>query len=654
MGLIRFLLALLPLAFASIAVPAHAQSVPPAEAFGRLPSIASVSLSPNGEYIAVVREVNGKLTGLVRKAGAPDKPVVFDIGDWVFRGLTWANNERILIVVSKKRDLSFLDAPIDIARTISVKRDGTSPIVLMADQGRAFRSFANFTSIVDVLPNDPDHILLTAADSKSTGVFVNLYKVNVSTGEATVAERGSADTVAFGTDRTGAVRFRIERNEDRRKNTIFIRKTGETRWSKFIEQRDKDRTTLAPLEFSDDPNVMYVLYRAKETDRLEVWTYDLTAMKPIARVAAHPRVDMDGVVSERFSGLVVGVSYNEAWETVQYIEDGWSGLQQRLKTTFPNAERTHVTSVDQDYKNIIVQTEGQTDPGTFYHVNLERGLAVELGKTYPDVPASAMGKRTYISYKARDGLSIPAFLTLPPGGSGKNLPTIMLPHGGPEARDFGGFDFFAHFLASRGYAVIQPQFRGSDGYGGAFTDAGYKEWGFKMQDDLTDGLKYLVGQGITDPARVCIVGASYGGYAALAGATVTPELYKCVIAIAPVSDLIEMQAWEVRRTGSNSPVVEYWKRVIGDPAADRDRLVAGSAARNVDKVRAPILLIHGKRDNVVPIEQSEIMADALKAAGKPFEFVEIETADHHFITADVRIRLLKEMDRFLAAQMPVR
>jgi dipeptidyl aminopeptidase/acylaminoacyl peptidase len=257
----------------------------------------------------------------------------------------------------------------------------------------------------------------------------------------------------------------------------------------------------------------------------------------------------------------------------------------------------------------------------------------------------------FFSYAARDGLSIPAYLTLPYGSSGRNLPLVVMPHGGPEARDGGDFDGWAQFLASRGYAVLQPQFRGSAGFGKAFRDAGRRKWGLEMQHDVTDGVKHLIATGVADASRVCIVGWSYGGYSTLAGLAFSPELYKCGVAGAAVSDLPEMLDWVTKRQGRDLREDDYWTLVIGHRMADHDRLVATSPARHASKIRVPVLLVHGRDDTTVPIAQSEIMANALKLANKPYEFVAIDGDDHYLSKSKTGIDFLGQLERFLGQHL---
>ncbi|MEQ9315886.1 MAG: S9 family peptidase, partial [Henriciella sp.] len=275
-------------------------------------------------------------------------------------------------------------------------------------------------------------------------------------------------------------------------------------------------------------------------------------------------------------------------------------------------------------------------------------------RSRPNIPQDKIGYVEIIEYEARDGMVIPALLTWPAGvqpGEGKDLPLVVLPHGGPEAHDELSFDWMAQIPASRGMLVIQPQFRGSDGFGREFRDAGRGRWGKEMQDDVTDAAKFLIDQGYADPERVCIFGWSYGGYAALAGATFTPEMYKCVIAGAGVSDLPAMLFWEGRETGFDSPVVAYWNNVIGDRREDREKLKDISPVNFADRVQAPLLLIHGDDDDVVPIEQSEVMLKALQRAGKDVEMIELKDEDHWMSTGEGRMKTAAAVEAFLVEHL---
>jgi dipeptidyl aminopeptidase/acylaminoacyl peptidase len=275
-----------------------------------------------------------------------------------------------------------------------------------------------------------------------------------------------------------------------------------------------------------------------------------------------------------------------------------------------------------------------------------------VSQARPKITENDVGEVMTINYKARDGLVIPALVTWPVNVAEENrkkLPMIVMPHGGPEAADTVGFDWLAQYLANEGYVVLQPNFRGSAEFGGSFTAAGYGEWGRKMQDDITDGANALIKMGWGDPNRTCIVGWSYGGYAALAGGALTPDLYKCVVAVAGVSHLRDMLFEEKRQHGEDGWVYSYWLNFIGNPETDKEAIDAVSPALLADKFKAPVLLVHGDTDRIVPIHQSDVMNAALKKAGKDVKYLRISGDDHSLVDNASRRQFLTELTAFLKA-----
>jgi dipeptidyl aminopeptidase/acylaminoacyl peptidase len=255
------------------------------------------------------------------------------------------------------------------------------------------------------------------------------------------------------------------------------------------------------------------------------------------------------------------------------------------------------------------------------------------------------------TYKARDGADLSGYLTVPPGAPATPPPLIVMPHGGPESRDDLSFDHWGQYFATRGYAVFQPNFRGSGGFGRAFAEAGYRQWGARMQDDVTDGVNALIASGKVDANRVCIVGASYGGYAALYGGAAQPDLYKCVVSVAGVSDLSQMMKWQKRVAGSESSRYEYWTKSIGDVQADAARLVEKSPITYAASYKPPVLLFHGELDDIVPVEQSKMMEKALKKAGANVKMILYENEDHSGWTETHSREVLSEIEAFLAAHL---
>lgn len=364
-------------------------------------------------------------------------------------------------------------------------------------------------------------------------------------------------------------------------------------------------------------------------------------------VFERPGHDLTDVVADPWSRRIVGAAWIEEEEKQHFFDPALQTIYERVSTAFSDGE-AHLVSWSRDRHRVLIYGEHGMDGGGYYVFSTADNSLMQLALIYPEIARANIGMRQSITYPARDGTRIPAYLTLPAGANGRNLPLVLLVHGGPNARDTLDFDWWSAFLASRGYAVLQPNYRGSSGYGGEWLHAGDRQWGGLMQTDVEDGVVALVHSGIADPNRVCIVGWSYGGYAALAGATLTPDRYKCAAAGGGVSDLEALLAYGQRLSGTHSLWSDYWRASIGDRQEDRDRIRSVSPINLADHVHIPILLIHGTNDTVVPIEQSLHMRDRLLAAGKNVQYVELHNDDHWLSDADTRIQMLRELEGFLA------
>jgi dipeptidyl aminopeptidase/acylaminoacyl peptidase len=353
-------------------------------------------------------------------------------------------------------------------------------------------------------------------------------------------------------------------------------------------------------------------------------------------------------VLDPYRNAVIGVRTGGLNPKVHWLDPEVAAQNRSLASAF-SGKTVKVLDHSADGQRVLVAVDTKSRPPTVHLVDFERSHADVVGEAYPGLTRATFGEVRSIRYLARDGASIPAYLTLPPGANGKDLPLVVMPHGGPESRDDDGFDYVAQFLATRGYAVLQPQFRGSTGFGDSFRRAGYRQWGGLMQDDVSDGVRHLIADGTASANHVCIVGFSYGGYAALAGAAFTPELYACAASIAGVSDLPAMLLTTRRSYGKESDSIAYWNDHIGlgsDPS-----VIAKSPARSAATVKAPVLLMHGVEDSVVPIDQSERMAKALQSAGKPVTFIRLPGEDHWLSRTETRLQVLKELDAFLAVHL---
>jgi dipeptidyl aminopeptidase/acylaminoacyl peptidase len=369
-----------------------------------------------------------------------------------------------------------------------------------------------------------------------------------------------------------------------------------------------------------------------------VWSEPLKIREgeaPIFDPARHNLIGYDALIGEEQRYTFFDPHDAEVWRVVQ--------------KAYPN-QRVRLASWSDDRKKIVVAADSPEFGPGYALINLDSHHADWIGNDYAKLTAADISPVRTVRFKAQDGTPLGGYLTVPKGKDAKNLPLVVFPHGGPAARDEPGFDWWAQAMASRGYAVLQVNFRGSNGFGWDFLHAGFGEWGRKMQTDLSDGVRYLTGEGIVDPKRVCIVGASYGGYAAMAGPTLDPGVYRCAVAYAGISDMRKFTPWVRDQNGDGSE--RYVIRFLGAESARDPSLAAISPAAHVDRVTVPMLLIHGKDDTVVPIGQSRIMADALRSAGKPVELIELNSTDHWLSRGDTRLAMLQATVAFLEKNNP--
>jgi dipeptidyl aminopeptidase/acylaminoacyl peptidase len=658
------------IAVVGMASTSISQAAAPAEAFGTLPVVQTVRMSPTGKYFAVVMNLNGQPS--VRTFDSDTMQQIGGIAaakQQVISGVRWHSDDRLILTVVEVvsfdpnvvRDTSETGGA-NVCRFMSVSRDGKN-VVQIKPPG-ALKDAELSCSWVG-WGSDPNSVLIQSTVLGGSGLSsrsqfkadVKPVSVNILTGEGRVLDEvGTRGTFSWRADRTGAVRLRWDAVTG--SEILHARLQGSTDWREVYRQPLRDfeaessgdkRGIVQVLGFADDLNKLYVLYWPG--DRSALGLMDLRTSQ-ISMLHSDAKFDVGGVVS--LGEGAVGAFVDRDVPTQVFFEGRAKAVHATIQASYPG-NVVRIVHASDDFKRVAFLVDGPIAPGgAFQILDTVKNEASMVSRLYPTLDLASTGEQKYITYAARDGMNIDAYLTLPRGTSGKGLPAIILPHGGPQARDSGGFDWLSQFFASRGYAVLQPQFRGSDGFGTQFALAGRRQWGRKMQDDVSDGVKHLIANGTIDANKVCIMGWSYGGYAALAGATLTPELYRCAIAGAGVSDLVEMLLWSREYAGGKEGSIRYWRLHIGDPNADKANIDAVSPVKQIAKVRAPILLIHGELDNVVPIKQSEIMANALKSAGKPYEFARLANENHNITFQSTRIKTLQAMDAFLAKHNPAR
>jgi dipeptidyl aminopeptidase/acylaminoacyl peptidase len=630
---------------------------PPAAAFSETLSFSFVALSPDGRTLAVDRVTGDGHKVVLFAVGSSEPLRVLGVGQGdTLRGLGWADARTVLVHVSGTVRLT--GAPSarstwEFWRTMAASLDGGPSHMLLMDD--AVRRRVTGARVLAAGSRLPGRVIMeswdySAAQQRSSigtllsderrdsGWVSTLFDVDTATGKGRVLERGTPYTIQWLVDPDGTPRARAEWFAEKQEFTVMAR--DGRGWRPVHQQTGFDWMGLAGT--TADGKALVVVGE-NGTDRSRAWSLPLDGGPPSV-LFEDAAADVVGVLVDELTGKAVGFATGGLEPRQHWIDPRRAQQQRVLEKAFPGRDVV-VAQRSDDGERVLVAVGSRVHPPVHYLVDFATGRADTLGEAYPGLAGAVLGESRSLNYPARDGASIPAYLTLPPGRPARDLPLVVLPHGGPEARDPAGFDGWAQFLATRGYAVLQPQFRGSTGFGRAHRLAGYGEWGGRMQDDLSDGVRHLVATGVADPARVCIVGASYGGYAALAGAAFTPELYACAVSVNGISDLPTMLGDLRRRGGDQSDEIGYWKEHIG-PATD-PRAAQRSPARAAAAVRAPVLLLHGANDTVVPPSQSQLMAKALAEAGMPHRYLSLPGEDHWLSQVATRKRVLEEIETFL-------
>ncbi len=624
---------------------------PPIDAFARSPAVDGVSISADGRYLASLSEVNGRhaVTVLDRIKGGPTRMVftVKDTDAFDVSWCGWANATRLLcgFIAAVTEDvpdaenfnhLSRGKFTYATTRLVGVNADGTDMKVLVQNSYARAAQFQD--RILDWTPEEPDTVLIELDDDGDS--YPAVFELNVYNGK--LKERvGAAPPIRdFLTDGHGQVRFGIGVKDTR--ISYYARLLGDKEWRLLstMEAFAKPET-LQPIAVLPGKN--RVLASGESDGRQALWELDLEDKQPPKLVFQDPQVDVEEPIMAA-GGRLIGVFYESDRPHAFYTDPRARSVVEGTNQFLTGSYNTIFDETPDD-KVYVIRAHSDVDRGSFHVLDVSsgKGELVYLGTAYPELRDYPLPPMKSIEYTARDGTKIPGYLTVPTGSSEKNLPLIVMPHGGPIARDSWGFDFLRLFLASRGYAVLQMNFRGSGGFGWEWLHAAHQNWGGLTYDDIVDGTRWAIAQGIADPKRVGIVGWSFGGYAALLGATRNGDLFRCAASIAGVSDLQELRR--------NARYFTDWKIVREQLGTDREKLLADSPVKHADQVSIPVLMVHGVEDWTVPVEHSKRMDAALKRAGKQHELILIPHGDHQLAWRSERVTLLTALEKFLTANM---
>ena len=643
--MIRALLRAAVLALAASAVLAQAPATPfkptiPVEDFARLPKLRNPAFSPDGERFAAVQEVDGRMNLVAADMKARKLTRVTSFTSVDVSSYRWIGAKRVVFsVYDSKKGLTEQRG----GGLFAVNWDGSDPKELSptASDCAARNQVCRQTRFLRRIPGQDEDILVLANDRDFE--TVDVYRMNTRTGRKTlITEDNPGKVNNWIVDKDLVPRAAWSSDDKKLEGTFWYRDDAKAKWRKVASFGDF-APQFRPVAFDADGSLFVA--SNLESDRFGLYIFDPKTGKPGEKVAQHPLADIEDGLVQR-SGAVVGLVIDADKPEYVWFEESFAKVQKLADVSLPNRSNRLVPL---DNGKFVVESISDRDPGTYYLLDPAQRTLEEMLRTIDWLKPEALSPMSVVRYKARDGLEIPAYLTLPNGREAKKLPLVAWIHGGPWARDDWRFDPEVQFLASRGYAVLQPNFRGSTGFGSKHYKSSFKQWGQSMQDDITDGIRHLVAQGIVDADRVCIGGGSYGGYATLMGLVKDPKQYRCGISVVGVSDLIWMQELGYSDFNSFNPdsADAFFSITMGDLKADRAMLEQYSPRRHADKVQAPVLFVHGADDKRVPIKHAEGMRDALKAANKPYEWVVFSGEGHGFLKPENRIEYYKRMEAFL-------
>ena len=593
----------------------------PLRDFFRNPVEVGHDLSPSGEYIAFLKPWNSRLNIHVQKVGDKEATRITSEKDRDVPGFFWATDDRLVYSMDQGGDENF--------HLIAINRDGGNRIDLTPfPETRA--------GVVDDLRDDPEHMIIrhNHRDKRTFDVF----RVDVNTGDLTLLVENPGNYTSFVTDHDGRLRVAIA--TDGVNTSLLYRPTEEDEFKTILTTNFRE--TLSPLFFTYDNKRLYAASNLNR-DKEAIVVFDPDTAKETEVIYEHPQVDVGTLLRSDKRKVVTGIAFTAAKRAYHFLDDTRAEIQRYLEEQLPGVE-VALASSNLDEDRFLVRTFSDRSRGAYYFYDHNTKELRHLVDVSPWLNPDDLAPMHPITYQSRDGLLILGYLTLPEGVAAKNLPAVILPHGGPWARDTWGFRPDVQLLANRGYAVLQMNFRGSTGFGRRFWEMSFGQWGRSMQDDITDGVQWLVDTGIADRERIGIYGASYGGYAVLAGLAFTPEVYACGVDYVGVSNLFTLLEtippyWE--------PMREMMYEMIGHPEKDKELLKQASPVFHVENIRAPLLIGQGANDPRVKKAESDQIVAALRKRGVQVPYMVKENEGHGFHNEENRFEFFRAMEQFL-------
>jgi len=578
-------------------------------------------ISPNGDMILFSAPHKGRMNVFVQTLGDTSAvPITHETERSIYNAF-WESDDRIIFIKDIGGD--------ENTHILSVKPDGSE----LKDHTPFDQVLAG---VVDILEDRPEEMLIEH-NGRDPEIF-DVYLLNTATNEMKMVAENPGNIVSWLTDHDGKIRAAF--TADGVNNSLLYRETENDAFTTVVTTSFKE--TLFPVLFTFDNQHLYCLSDLGR-DRSVLVTFDPKAGKEMEVIYEHPDVDVEGVDYSRKRKMLTAVYYETDKPKMHFLDSETENIYNKINSELPDYTN-RITRKNKEENKLLVHSNSDRYYGGYYFYDVDKGQLQKLTDFMPGLKEDNMAIMKPITYTSRDGLTIHGYLTLPKGVEAKNLPVVINPHGGPWARDRWGFNPEVQFLANQGYAVLQMNFRGSTGYGRQFWEASFKQWGRTMQDDVTDGVNWLIDEGIADSTRIAIYGGSYGGYVALAGVTFTPELYACAVDYVGVSNMFTFMTtippyWE--------PLRKIFYEMVGDPEKDSLLLAEVSPVLHADKIRVPLLIAQGANDPRVNKAESDQMVDALRKRGVTVEYIVKDNEGHGFDNQENKFEFYGAMEKFL-------
>ncbi|PKP53969.1 MAG: S9 family peptidase [Bacteroidetes bacterium HGW-Bacteroidetes-1] len=611
---------------ATIQIMAQKTEIIPLEDFFKNPERTSYNISPDGKYITFMAPYESRMNIFVQKAGSDKVTRLTSEKDRDIAGYYWANNSRILFLKDNGGDENFALYGVDV-------------------NGKNLKCLTCFenvrTQIIDDLEDQPEFVIVGL--NKRNAMVFDPYRLQINTGELTMLAENPGNIQGWMTDHEGKLRLAMA-IVDGVNTQILFRDNEEEEFRPILTTSFKE--SMSPEFFTFDNKRLYATSNIGR-DKSAAIIFDPETATETEILYENNDYDVSGISYSRKRKVITAASYTSWKRERNFFDETTESLFKKLEQQLPGYEIS-ISSSDKAESKFIIRTYSDKSLGAYYFFDLTKDLLTKIQDVSPWITETQMADIKPIEYRARDGKIIHGYLTLPKGVDAKNLPIVVNPHGGPWARDNWGFNPEVQFLANRGYAVLQMNFRGSTGYGKAFWESSFKQWGLTMQNDITDGVYWLIEQGIADPDRIAIYGASYGGYATLQGLVVTPTLYAAGVDYVGVSNLFTFM----------QTIPPYWKplldmmyEMVGNPENDKVQFEATSPAMNAHRIMAPLFVAQGAKDPRVNIAESDQIVEAMRERGIEVEYMVKDNEGHGFRNEENRFDFYRAMEKFLAKHL---